>query len=210
MNFRNRTPQHFEKFHDPTLLKCTGTLTDLHHRFPSLPPVSFIMGALIGDFIKPKSSSAWAPPLLLLFIFLAILSFQFSSKSVFPIGLISSGPGHDHDDPRKTCAGFFGHVALLPRRKVVMSITDFGGVGDGKTSNTETFRKAIRYMQGFGDKGGSQLNVPKGKWLTGSFNLTSNFTLFLQHGALILGSQACQIFFKIFLTVNIFTLFTFY
>ena len=91
-----------------------------------------------------------------------------------------------------------------------MSITDFGGVGDGKTSNTETFRKAIRYMQGFGDKGGSQLNVPKGKWLTGSFNLTSNFTLFLQHGALILGSQACQIFFKIFLTVNIFTLFTFY
>uniref|UniRef100_A0A2N9HVC8 Pectate lyase superfamily protein domain-containing protein n=1 Tax=Fagus sylvatica TaxID=28930 RepID=A0A2N9HVC8_FAGSY len=130
------------------------------------------MGALIGDFIKPKSSSAWAPPLLLLFIFLAILSFQFSSKSVFPIGLISSGPGHDHDDPRKSCAGFFGHVALLPRRKVVMSITDFGGVGDGKTSNTETFRKAIRYMQGFGDKGGSQLNVPKGKWLTGSFNLT--------------------------------------
>lgn len=147
------------------------------------------MGALIGDFIKPKSSSAWAPPLLLLFIFLAILSFQFSSKSIFPIGLISSGPGHDHDDPRKTCAGFFGHVALLPTRKVVMSITDFGGVGDGKTSNTETFRKAIRYMQGFGDKGGSQLNVPKGKWLTGSFNLTSNFTLFLQHGALILGSQ---------------------
>ncbi|XP_031263326.1 probable polygalacturonase [Pistacia vera] len=70
-----------------------------------------------------------------------------------------------------------------------MSIKDFGGVGDGKTSNTETFRRAVRYMQGFGDRGGSQLNVPAGTWLTGSFNLTSNFTLFLEKDAVILGSQ---------------------
>lgn len=70
-----------------------------------------------------------------------------------------------------------------------MSVLDFGGVGDGKTSNTATFRRAIRYMQRFGDRGGSQLNVPKGRWLTGSFNLTSNFTLFLEDGAVILGSQ---------------------
>ncbi|KAJ0040447.1 hypothetical protein Pint_27321 [Pistacia integerrima] len=45
-----------------------------------------------------------------------------------------------------------------------MSIKDFGGVGDGKTSNTETFRRAGRYMQVFGDRGGSQLNVP-GRYL---------------------------------------------
>ncbi|KAJ7957023.1 Pectin lyase-like superfamily protein [Quillaja saponaria] len=44
-------------------------------------------------------------------------------------------------------------------------------------------------MQRFGDKGGSQLNIPKGRWLTGSFNLTSNFTVFLEQGAVILGSQ---------------------
>ncbi|KAL0332655.1 UNVERIFIED_CONTAM: putative polygalacturonase [Sesamum calycinum] len=37
--------------------------------------------------------------------------------------------------------------------------------------------------------GGTQLNVPKGRWLTGSFNLTSDFTLFLEDGAVILGSQ---------------------
>ena len=78
-----------------------------------------------------------------------------------------------------------------------MSIAEFGGVGDGKTSNTETFRKAVRYMQGFGHKGGSQLNVPKGKWVTGSFNLTSNFTLFLEEGAVILGSQASKILFNL-------------
>jgi len=75
-----------------------------------------------------------------------------------------------------------------------MSITEFGGVGDGETSNTDAFRKAIEYLKRFADKGGSQLNVPKGRWVTGSFNLTSNFTLFLQKGAVILGSQASSVF----------------
>ncbi|KAG5016857.1 hypothetical protein JHK85_022993 [Glycine max] len=40
-----------------------------------------------------------------------------------------------------TCAGFFRDV---PPRKVVLSIEDFGGGGDGKTSNTKSFRRAIR------------------------------------------------------------------
>ena len=148
---------------------------------------------IMGNFINPSSSSC-SRPLLLFLAFLAILLLQFSSKSVFPIRFVSgpSRPGDDDVsvDPR-SCAGFFGHVGL-PRRKVAMSIAEFGGVGDGKTSNTETFRKAVRYMQGFGHKGGSQLNVPKGMWVTGSFNLTSNFTLFLEEGAVILGSQASK------------------
>jgi polygalacturonase len=79
-----------------------------------------------------------------------------------------------------------------------MSIREFGGVGDGKTSNTETFRKAIRYLQRFGESGGAQLNVPKGRWVTGSFNLTSNFTLFLEEGAVILGSQVFFYFYFLF------------
>lgn len=145
----------------------------------------------MGNFINPSSSSSWSRPLLLFLTFLAILLLQFSAKSVFPIRFVSgpSRPGSDVPVDPRSCAGFFGHVGL-PRRKVVMSIAEFGGVGDGKTSNTETFRKAVRYMQGFGRKGGSQLNVPKGQWVTGSFNLTSNFTLFLEEGAVILGSQA--------------------
>lgn len=147
-------------------------------------PAKPFWGVLTGNFIRPS----WAP-LILLFALLAILSVvQFSNGPVFPAWLISgsTGPGDVADDPR-TCAGFFGAV---PMRKVLMSITEFGGVGDGKTSNTETFRKAVRHMQDFGEKGGSQLNVPRGRWLTGSFNLTSNFTLFLEEGAVILGSQA--------------------
>ncbi|XP_043718094.1 probable polygalacturonase [Telopea speciosissima] len=74
-------------------------------------------------------------------------------------------------------------------RKHSASLTDFGGVGDGKTSNTIVFRKAIEHLSQFKSDDGSQLIVPPGKWLTGSFNLTSNFTLFLHKDAIILASQ---------------------
>lgn len=76
-----------------------------------------------------------------------------------------------------------------PPRKVVKSIEDFGGVGDGTASNTAAFRRAVEYLQRFSEAGGAQLNVPRGRWLTGSFNVTSDFTLFLEDGAVILGSQ---------------------
>ncbi|KAK9274647.1 hypothetical protein L1049_021898 [Liquidambar formosana] len=47
----------------------------------------------------------------------------------------------------------------------------------------------IFYLKSFADKGGAQLYVPPGRWLTGSFNLTSHLKLFLEKGAIILGSQ---------------------
>ncbi|XP_031483860.1 probable polygalacturonase [Nymphaea colorata] len=126
-----------------------------------------------------------------------------SSGSNFPGGFVDA---HEGDIPfptwesgglpdggrERTCAGFFDRSwgeGRQGRRIEVVSVSDFGGVGDGKTSNTEAFRKAIEYLRPFGEKGGSQLNVPRGRWLTGSFNLTSNFTLFLEEGATILGSQ---------------------
>ncbi|KAA8543065.1 hypothetical protein F0562_021440 [Nyssa sinensis] len=77
---------------------------------------------------------------------------------------------------------------LEPRPHSV-SILEFGAVGDGKTLNTVAFQNAIFYLKSFADKGGAQLYVPPGRWLTGSFNLTSNLTLFLEKGAIILGSQ---------------------
>ena len=45
------------------------------------------------------------------------------------------------------------------------------------------------YLNTFADKGGAQLFVQAGKWLTGSFNLTSHLTVYLDAGAVILGSQ---------------------
>ncbi|KAL6907844.1 hypothetical protein ACP4OV_002014 [Aristida adscensionis] len=70
-----------------------------------------------------------------------------------------------------------------------VTITEFGAVGDGETLNTVAFQNAVFYARSFADKGGAQLYVPKGRWLTGSFNLTSHLTLFLEKGAVIIGSK---------------------
>lgn len=69
------------------------------------------------------------------------------------------------------------------------SLTDFGGVGDGKTSNTKAFQEAISHLSQYASNGGAQLFVPAGKWLTGSFNLISHFTLYLHKDAVLLASQ---------------------
>ncbi|XP_019151619.1 PREDICTED: probable polygalacturonase [Ipomoea nil] len=74
-------------------------------------------------------------------------------------------------------------------RPFTATLTDFGGVGDGVALNTKAFRLAVNFLSRFGPVGGAMLYVPPGKWLTGSFNLTSHFTLFLDQDAVILGSQ---------------------
>ncbi|KAL5983654.1 hypothetical protein ACLOJK_017744 [Asimina triloba] len=73
-----------------------------------------------------------------------------------------------------------------------VSIVEFGAVGDGKTLNTLAFENAVFYLKSFADKGGAQLYVPSGRWLTGSFNLTNHLTLFLERDAIILGSQGAH------------------
>lgn len=82
-------------------------------------------------------------------------------------------------------------------RKHSASIKDFGGVGDGKTLNTKAFQEAVNQLSQYASDGGSQLIVPAGQWLTGSFNLTSHFTLFLQKDAVLLASQVLPFFFKV-------------
>ncbi|CAL9137179.1 unnamed protein product [Musa textilis] len=78
----------------------------------------------------------------------------------------------------------------VPRlRPVAYNLTDFGGVGDGKTLNTEAFERAVEAISTLRARGGGQLNVPPGLWLTAPFNLTSHMTLFLAEGAVILGIE---------------------
>ncbi|XP_020594604.1 probable polygalacturonase, partial [Phalaenopsis equestris] len=82
---------------------------------------------------------------------------------------------------------------LLPRlRPTVLNLLDFGAVGDGQTLNTEAFASAVAAIARLRGKGGGQLNVPAGRWLTAPFNLTSHMTLFLAEGAIILGIQASR------------------
>lgn len=71
----------------------------------------------------------------------------------------------------------------FPANKV--SITDFGGVGDGIELNTQAFAKAIEALDA---KGGGQLTVPPGVWLTGPIVLKSNINLHLEDKSIILFS----------------------
>ncbi|KAL3630638.1 hypothetical protein CASFOL_023622 [Castilleja foliolosa] len=81
------------------------------------------------------------------------------------------------------------HYSARRCRNHTANLKDFGGVGDGVTSNTAAFKKAIANLSKVACDGGALLIVPPGRWLTGSFNLTSNFTLYIQHGAVLLASQ---------------------
>ncbi len=64
-----------------------------------------------------------------------------------------------------------------------VKLTDFGGVGNGITLNTEAFAKAIDALS---QKGGGKLVVPQGVWHTGPIVLKSNIELHLNAGAVIL------------------------
>lgn len=93
----------------------------------------------------------------------------------------------------------------MPRmRPVAFNLTDFGAVGDGVTANTKAFERAILAISKLGKKGGAQLNVPPGRWLTAPFNLTSHMTLFLAEDAEILGIQVgfLSLFFFFFSFTN--------
>ncbi|XP_011099733.1 probable polygalacturonase isoform X2 [Sesamum indicum] len=140
-----------------------------------------LANAIRASFTRPS----WAF-LLLIFTGIAIFSIHITRNTIFQLGPISTQAGLERPGGPPSCSGLF---EAPPPRKVVKSISEFGGVGDGRTSNTAAFRRAMEYMEKFRGTGGAQLNVPKGRWLTGSFNLTSDFTLFLEDGAVILGSQ---------------------
>ncbi|CAM6120744.1 unnamed protein product [Calypogeia fissa] len=153
-----------------------------------------------------KSELMWGSPARLLFwwtiwcmIFTTHLKFAFSENG----GDGENGGGGDGDlvvdvdsnvpmfpasgptELMETCVP----GDLLINRPHSVSITEFGAVGDGKTLNTKAFENAIFYLRTFAEKGGAQLYIPAGQWVTGSFNLTSHLTLYLDKDAVILGSQ---------------------
>ena len=64
----------------------------------------------------------------------------------------------------------------------IFDIVKFGAVGDGKTKNTEAFKKAIARCV---EDGGGRVLVPAGEWLTGPIHLRSKVNLHLEKGATI-------------------------
>lgn len=71
-------------------------------------------------------------------------------------------------------------------RRQDFPITRYGAIADGKTKNTEAFRKAIEACNA---AGGGRVVIPKGTYLTGAIYLKSNVDLHLEDSAKILFSR---------------------
>ncbi|KAM7279441.1 hypothetical protein ACFE04_006575 [Oxalis oulophora] len=85
-----------------------------------------------------------------------------------------------------TCSG----IVPMSNRKENISISDYGGIGDGVTLNTNAFREAIYRIEHLSIRGsGTLLYIPPGVYLTEPFNLTSHMTLFLAKDAIIKATQ---------------------
>ncbi|CAO2205466.1 unnamed protein product [Urochloa humidicola] len=153
--------------------------TTAHDPLPPLPwprpaPLLVLLALLAASYLAITRLPAAAPLSALLLI----------GHPPLP----SPAPPAHSDSSSTSCAGFY--VGAGPARAVAASVEEFGAVGDGVTSNTAAFRRAVAELEERArDGGGARLEVPPGRWLTGSFNLSSRFTLFLHRGAVILGSQ---------------------
>lgn len=80
---------------------------------------------------------------------------------------------------------------FIPDTRV--NITDFGGVGDGKTLNSEAIEKAIKSLV---DQGGGHLVFPAGTWKTGPITLKSKIDLHLEKGAVLQFSEDKSLYVK--------------
>ena len=110
--------------------------------------------------------------------------------TILPVtALIRNGfqPQLSVDEPES--AAFAQRRRWSQPRPHVFDLSDFGAVGDGATDNTRVFQNAIYAVSTVADKGGGQLYVPPGVYVTGSFNLTSCMTLYLSRDAVIKGIE---------------------
>ena len=68
----------------------------------------------------------------------------------------------------------------------IYDVTKYGVYNDGETNNTKAIKAVIEIAE---KNGGGIIYFPSGKYISGSIELKSNMTLYLESGALILGSE---------------------
>lgn len=109
--------------------------------------------------------------------------FVIAQKTAFGNEEFSINPLKDASDAWKTeYPKILARIKPPKFKKKDYLITKFGAVGDGKTLNSEAFKKAIEECS---RKGGGRVVVPKGEWLTGAIHLKSNVNLHIQKDATI-------------------------
>ncbi|XP_073139017.1 uncharacterized protein [Henckelia pumila] len=79
------------------------------------------------------------------------------------------------------CSG----IVAMRHQSDMISITDFEGVGDEWTSNTNSSKEEIYRIKNLRGRGGTFLYIPRGGISRDLFNLTSRITLYLARGAVI-------------------------
>ncbi len=82
-------------------------------------------------------------------------------------------------------AGVAAQVKTAGERTTVFNILEYGAVGDGHRLETRAILTAIETCA---RAGGGTVFVPAGKYLTGAIALRSNVNLYLDSGAMLLGS----------------------
>ena len=80
----------------------------------------------------------------------------------------------------------YSQVADDTSRNSVYSITNYGAVPDGNTSNTIYIQKAIDDCH---KHGGGTIVIPSGNFVTGTVRLYSNMNLYFEPGAILTGSK---------------------
>jgi hypothetical protein len=80
---------------------------------------------------------------------------------------------------------FMAAQASLAGTSGTFSVRDYGAAGNGKTLDTPAINKAIEACAA---AGGGQVLLPPGKFLSGTVHLKSHVTLFLEAGAVLIGT----------------------
>ncbi|MBA7521967.1 hypothetical protein ES705_14079 [subsurface metagenome] len=71
----------------------------------------------------------------------------------------------------------------------IHNVTDYGGIGDGRTLNTKAIQQAINACSA---KGGGTVHFPAGVYVSGTIYMRDNITLNLEAGAKIIGSTSVK------------------
>lgn len=73
----------------------------------------------------------------------------------------------------------------MDNTNVLLNVCEYGVLGDGTTNNTKSIAKVIEIAE---KRGGGVIYFPPGQYVTGTIELKDNMTLYLDSGAVILGS----------------------